>query len=229
MFPLYDENRFKITPYVTWGLIIANALVFIWEINYTQWFNDEQAFEIMLRTYGVTPSNFEDNATEFSTLSTLVSSMFLHGGFLHIIGNMVFLYVFGDNVEAKFGHGKFLILYLIFGFAGAFAHIFFSFLPGGDPTAPALGASAAISGVLGAYAVFFPFARVVTAVFVVFLIRLVRIPAILYLGFWFLLQFFSGASGVSEGVGYWAHVGGFVAGFLAAGVSRLTSAASSRF
>ncbi|MBM3897277.1 MAG: rhomboid family intramembrane serine protease [Thaumarchaeota archaeon] len=136
---------------------------------------------------------------------------------------MVFLYIFGDNVEAKFGHTKFLLLYIIFGFAGALLQIFFAFLQGSDPSIPGIGASAAISGVLGAYVVFFPFNRVVTFVFYFYLARLVRIPAIFYIGFWFLLQFISGAAGVSEGVGYWAHVGGFVAGFAIAGLAKIAN------
>lgn len=183
----------------------------------------------MLQTYGVTPARFiETNVIDVETFSTLISSMFLHGGFLHIIGNMVFLYIFGDNVEAKFGHIKFLLLYFIFGFAGAFMHILFSFMPGGDPLVPAIGASAAISGVLGAYMVFFPFDRIVTVVFYFFFIRLVKIPAIAYLGFWFLLQFISGSLGVSEGVGHWAHVGGFVTGSVVAGFARVTGLARQR-
>lgn len=219
MFPLYDENKFRSWPIMTWALIIANVIAFVWELNYTLWFTNEIALERMLSTYGVTPLRFaEGNAS--GALTTLVTSMFLHADFLHIIGNMVFLYIFGDNVEYKFGHIKFLILYLIFGLAGAFSHILFSFMPGGDPLLPAIGASAAISGVLGAYVVFFPFARVVTLVFFFFFVRLSRIPAYAYIGFWFLLQFINGTVGSGGTVGYWAHVGGFVAGFLVAGLVR---------
>ena len=221
MFPLYDENRFKGRPLVTWALIAVNVLVFVWELDYTGLFVNEDAILKILQNYGATPARFA-GAIDFDTLFTLISSMFLHGGFLHIIGNMVFLYIFGDNIEAKFGHAKFLLLYVIFGLAGAFLQIFFAFLPGGDPSIPAIGASAAISGVLGAYVVFFPFNRVVTVVFYFFFIRLVKIPAIVYLGLWFLLQFLSGAVGASGDVGYWAHVGGFVAGFLVAGFARVT-------
>ena len=220
MFPLYDENRFKGRPFVTWALIAANVIVFLWELDYTKLFLNEDAILKMLQNYGVTPASFV-GAIDSDTLFTLISSMFLHGGFLHIIGNMVFLYIFGDNVEAKFGHAKFLLLYVAFGLAGAFLQIFFAFLPGGDTSIPSIGASAAISGVLGAYVVFFPFNRVVTLVFIFFFARLVRIPAVAYLGLWFLLQFLSGAIGVSDDVGYWAHVGGFVAGFLVASLARM--------
>ena len=225
MFPLYDENRFRSRPFVTWGLIIVNALVFVWELNYTSWFTNEAALEAMLRNYGVTPFRFvEGNGS--NALMTLITSMFLHSDFLHIIGNMVFLYIFGDNVEYKFGHAKFLILYLIFGFAGASAHILLSFIPGGDPFIPAIGASAAISGVLGAYVVYFPFAKVVTLIFFFFFVRLARVPAYAYIGFWFLLQFINGALDSAGTVGYGAHVGGFIAGFLVAGIARVTKVVS---
>ena len=224
MFPLYDENKFRERPLVIWGLIAANVLAFLWELNYTEWFLNEKALLTMLQNYGAIPARFAGNI-DSETLFTLVSSMFLHGGFLHIIGNMVFLYIFGDNVEAKFGHAKFLLLYIIFGFAGALLQIFFAFLPGNDPSIPGIGASAAISGVLGAYVIFFPFNRVITFVFYFYFARLVKIPAIFYLGFWFLLQFINGAAGVSEGVGYWAHIGGFAAGFAVAGFAKVAGLA----
>ncbi len=146
--------------------------------------------------------------------------MFLHGGLLHLGGNLLYLYIFGDNVEDAFGHAKYLGFYLLCGVTASLTHLLVDI----NSTIPAIGASGAISGVLGAYFILYPKARVVTLVFY-FLITFVRIPAVFFLGFWFILQLFSGSVtltyGVASGVAYWAHIGGFVAGVLVALVVRV--------
>jgi hypothetical protein len=145
--------------------------------------------------------------------------MFLHGGLLHLGGNLLYLYIFGDNIEDAFGHAKYLGFYLLCGLAASLTHLLVEITSG----IPAIGASGAISGVLGAYFILYPKARVVTLVFY-FFITFVRIPAVFFLGFWFILQLFSGSLtltyGVASGVAYWAHIGGFAAGVLVALVVR---------
>ncbi len=151
-----------------------------------------------------------------SNWMTVFTSMFMHGGWMHIIGNMLFLWVFGDNIEDKFGHFKYLLFYLASGVAAVLLHVAI----GSSSEIPVVGASGAIAGVLGAYIVLFPFSRVRTIIFFIF-ITIVRIPAIILLGLWFLLQFFSGVGSLMPaeqggGVAYWAHIGGFVVGLLVA-------------
>jgi hypothetical protein len=145
--------------------------------------------------------------------------MFLHGGLLHLGGNLLYLYIFGDNIEDAFGHAKYLGFYLLCGLAASLTHLLVEI----NSIVPAIGASGAISGVLGAYFILYPKARVVTLIFY-FFITFVRIPAVFFLGFWFILQLFSGSVtltyGVASGVAYWAHIGGFVAGMLIALVVR---------
>jgi membrane associated rhomboid family serine protease len=156
-------------------------------------------------------------------LAPLVTAMFLHGGFLHVIGNMLFLWVFGDNVEDRFGHVGFLAFYLLAGVAANYAHV----LINPASVVPTIGASGAVAGVLGAYILFYPGARVVTLVPLGFFLQVVELPAFLFLGIWFLIQFASGffslGTGManSGGVAWWAHVGGFAAGFLLAVPSRV--------
>jgi membrane associated rhomboid family serine protease len=156
-------------------------------------------------------------------LYTLFTSMFMHAGWLHLFGNMLFLYVFGDNIEDAFGHAGYLVFYIISGLAAAFAHIviiFFAPVIGNligismnsDLTAGVVGASGAISGVLGAYIVLYPKAKIVALVFYFIL----PVPAIIFLGFWFIMQWFYGFFDISGGVAYWAHIGGFIAGMILA-------------
>ena len=171
--------------------------------------------EDVVYAFGMIPRNI----IQGHDLHTLLSSMFLHGGLLHLGGNMLYLYIFGDNIEDAFGHVKYLGFYLLCGLAASLTHLAVAISSG----VPAIGASGAISGVLGAYFVLYPKARVVTLVFY-FFITFVRIPAVFFLGFWFILQLFSGSVtltyGVASGVAYWAHIGGFVAGVLVALVVR---------
>lgn len=193
-----------------WTLIILNALVFYWE--FTQEF-DERIFII----YGETPAL----VMQGKQLYTLMTSMFIHVDLWHIFGNMLYLFIFGDNVEDRLGHAKFLVLYLVFGIAGGLVHSSITVTSGGyEQFIPAVGASGAISGVLGAYIVFYPRARIVSIILSYFFFRLARIPAYIFIGFWFILQILY--SGGDSSVAYLAHVGGFLAGFIIAILFRAT-------
>ncbi len=204
MFPLYDENKSRTLPIITWTLIIANVLVFWWE--FTQGFNNN-----IFITYGEVPALILQGKRLFS----LVTSMFLHGDFLHIIGNMIYLFIFGDNVEDRFGHTKYFLLYLIFGIVGGLTHSIIAVLSGGvNAFIPAVGASGAIAGILGAYVVFFPNARIMSIVPSFFFVRLARVPALIFIGFWFIIQLLYSSSITT--VAYMAHIGGFIVGLIVA-------------
>jgi membrane associated rhomboid family serine protease len=180
---------------VVYALIAANVLAFLWELS---------APDVL--DYALVPARF----TAHPSVGPIVTSMFLHGGWLHLIGNMLYLWIFGDNVEDRVGHGRFVLLYLAGGAAAALAQIYMA----PDSRIPMVGASGAIAAVLGAYIVLYPHARVYTLVPLFF--GIVPVPAVVYLGFWFVLQLLSGAAslGMTEqgGVAFFAHVGGFVAG-----------------
>jgi membrane associated rhomboid family serine protease len=208
--PLRDNIPTRTFPGVTIALIAANVLVFVFQLSLGP--SSGSAF---IAAFGAVPAQFTGAAAHaapvLSPPLTLFSSMFLHGGLLHLLGNMVFLWIFGNNVEDSTGHLRFLVFYLLCGLAGALAHI------AANPasTVPMVGASGAISGVLGAYFLLYPFARIETLVFLGFFAQTVRIPAFFFLGFWFLMQSLSGAASVGTrggGVAFFAHVGGFVAG-----------------
>jgi membrane associated rhomboid family serine protease len=211
MFPLGDDNSMRrTTPYVTFVLIAINVLVFLLELQSGDAFIQEWAF---------VPGRFSDNPG--ANIATIFSAMFMHGGWLHLGGNMLYLWIFGDNVEDRFGHVKFLIFYLLCGIAATFAQYYVS--PGS--TIPNVGASGAIAGVLGAYILMFPQARVNVLVGN----QMVAMPALIVLGFWIVLQLFSGVGSIAYtdestrdmgGVAYMAHVGGFVAGLLMAFLFR---------
>ena len=186
-FPYKDENVSKSTPYVTYALIAVNVIVFIISLA---------DFENIITTYGFKPSEF--------VLITLLTSVFLHGGIEHIFGNMWFLFMFGDNVEDKFGKIKYIIFYLAAGLVATLAHYMMNI----GSNIPAIGASGAISGVLGAYIVFFPHAKVHT---IGPFYQRFTIPAYVMLGIWFLMQFFGVFAGAG-GIAFWAHIGGFVFG-----------------
>jgi membrane associated rhomboid family serine protease len=200
MFPTGDETRRYTHPIIVYMLIGFNTGVFILE------FSDPWAYELMILQYGFIPRLLTLDPLE--GVLRMFTSMFLHADVLHIFGNMLFLYVFGDNVEDRMGHVKFLFFYLFSGFAASLAHFMI------DPFSmvPAIGASGAISGVMGAYMVMFPFARV--RVFYRFF--MVRLPAVVYLGFWFLMQLFESMLPEYAGIAYWAHIGGFITGVIVA-------------
>ena len=217
MIPLRDDNPSKTVPFITRGLIVANVLVFVYELSLSDTTHE------FLREWGVVPGRLFASLTGDTSLPvellTLLTSMFLHGGWLHLIGNMWYLWIFGDNVEDRMGHARFLLFYLA---AGVFSAVVHSALIPGSPM-PTVGASGAIAGVLGAYAFAFPRARVLTLVPILFFFQIIAIPALILLGIWFAFQFiagtmsFGGASGAapgSGGVAWWAHIAGFVFGFL---------------
>ena len=199
MIPIGDDNSGrKITPLVTYILIFINLVVFFLELNGGNAFIEKWAF---------IPSRFlADPSADFPTLFT---SMFMHAGWMHLIGNMVYLWIFGDNVEDRFGHGKFIIFYLLCGLGALFAQMAFNT----DSSIPNVGASGAISGVLAAYLLLYPKGRIK-----VFMGRgIIQAPALMVIGLWILLQVFSGigslqTTGQQGGVAYMAHIGGFVAG-----------------
>jgi len=215
--PLRDDNPTRIVPYVTYGLIAINILVFLYELSLGP------ALDPFFRTWAVVPREL---TLSFSgqlppqllpEWITLLTSQFLHGGFLHVAGNMLFLWIFGNNVEDQLGHVKYLIFYLACGALAALSQWFFS----AYSTVPSLGASGAIAGVMGAYILKFPKASVLTLIPLGFFITTARIPAAFFLGFWFVQQAFYGAASLnvptnigmeSGGVAYWAHAGGFVFG-----------------
>jgi membrane associated rhomboid family serine protease len=203
MFPVSDVIPSRTTPVITIGLIALNAAAFLFELTLSD--RELQAF---MQSYGVVPADL--------TWSSVVTSMFLHGGWLHVLGNMLYLWIFGDNVEDRMGHGRFLLFYLGCGAAAALGQA----ATNPSSVVPMVGASGAIAGVMGAYFVLFPQSRVLTAVFIVFFMDLIEIPAIFFLGIWFLMQFFSGvgslgADSASGGVAFWAHIVGFAVGALA--------------
>ena len=202
MFPIRDHNPSGKTPYVTFALIAINVLIFI---SYF-WSQNEFQLNTFFMTWGLVP----ERAMAGARYETIITSMFLHGGWMHLAGNMLFLWIFGDNLEEQMGHFGFLIFYLAAGAAAGFAQV----LPDPASTIPMVGASGAIAGVMGGYLLLFPRAKVdVLFIFVVFF-RIFAIPAWVVLGLWFLLQVLSGVSSPGDmgGVAYWAHAGGFVAG-----------------
>ena len=226
MLPIRDENPKPpgYRPYVTYALILINVLVFFWEISVTQQifeFTNKSAEEILLN-YGTVPVVITNGIDEhnYGVIGSIFSSMFLHAGVIHIGGNMLFLWIFGDNIEFKFGRGKYLALYLFWGLVAGFVHVL------SDPSSqvPAIGASGAISGVLGAYLILFPNAKVVTFIFMGFFTRLARISAKWYLPFWFIFQnvlpALIGSSG--SGVAFFAHIGGFLIGLLSGFIYKKT-------
>ncbi len=211
MFPLRDENPSLTTPVVTRALIVANVVVFLYELLLGP---DLPHF---VREFALVPRRFELAMHGLAPISSaalpLLSSIFLHGGWPHLIGNMWYLWIFGDNIEDRVGHAGFLFFYLAGGLFSGLIHV----LTNTSSTLPTVGASGAIAGVLGAYAAAFPRARVITLVPLFPIFPVVALPALLVLGFWFVMQFASGtlalAAGVSGGVAWWAHIGGFAYGY----------------
>ena len=202
MIPLRDVIPSRTTPYITTTIIVLNAVAWLFEVTLPQ-----DVLNQFLATYGVVPASFSP--------PTLVTSMFLHGSWMHVIGNMWYLWIFGDNVEDRLGHGRFIVFYLICGIAAAIGQIAM------DPTStlPTIGASGAIAGVMGAYFVLYPRSRVLTLIPLIIFWEVIELPAFVLLGFWFIMQLFSaGAIAVtasshgSGGVAFAAHVAGFLVG-----------------
>jgi membrane associated rhomboid family serine protease len=216
--PLRDENPIKITPYVTYGLIAANILIFIYELTLAP-----PQLDGFFHLFAVVPRELTASLNGINVhqpvpeMLTLVTSQFLHAGFTHVGFNMLFLWIFGNNIEEELGSVKYLIFYLICGVLAALSQWFFS----ANSAVPSLGASGAIAGVMGAYILKFPNARIVTFIPLGFFFTTVRVPAVFFLGFWFLQQAFNSVAMLeapanvgmeSGGVAYWAHAGGFIFG-----------------
>jgi len=231
MFPLSDENPRNRLPFATIALIVLNVLV--WTL--LQGLGSESSLAESLCLFGLVPGDLLGNINPGTRIAlspnlvcqfdgignptSLLTSMFMHGGWFHIIGNMWFLWVFGDNVEDVMGPIRFVVFYLLCGLAAAFAQI----LADTSSTIPMVGASGAIGGVMGAYALLFPRVRVKTLIFLGFYVTVLSVPAIFMLGYWFVLQLLQGLPALGStqgGVAFWAHIGGFLAGVALIGLFR---------
>jgi membrane associated rhomboid family serine protease len=212
MIPLRDTIKSRTIPYVNYMLIAVSVLVFLFELSLGS------RLDAFVNTFGVIPARvsaviFEGSAVSLGAVLPLFTSMFLHGGWMHLIGNMLYLYIFGDNVEDRLGHGAYLLFYLLVGIGASLVEVYFS-----QPSIiPVVGASGAIAGVLGAYFILYPRARVLTLIPLVFFFPIIEVSAFFFLGFWLVMQFLQGslsygAEASGGGVAWWAHTGGFVAG-----------------
>ena len=219
MIPFRDNIPSRSFPIITLLLITANCAVFWFELSLGRHLN------AALYEFAVIPARFQlpaSPATISSNGLDILTSMFLHGGWIHLIGNMWFLWIFGDNVEDVLGRGRFLIFYICCGFIASLLHIYFNI----DSPVPSIGASGAVAGVLGAYLVTYPFARILTMVPLFFFWPVVELPAILVLGSWFLIQLLNGTASldpvmaVQSQVAWWAHVGGFLSGIVLLGLMK---------
>ncbi len=220
MFPLRDTIPSRRTAWVTRGLLAANLAAFALEVG------QGRNLEALLYRFGVVPAHWVLSAPGDlfgwpALFLTLLTSQFLHGGLFHLASNMLYLWIFADNVEDRLGHGRFLLLYLGSGIAAGVTQLLMS----PQASIPMVGASGAIAGVLGAYLLMFPSARIVTIIPVLFVWQTVELPAFLFLGMWFLLQWFEGLQLIGQvanvgGVAFWAHIGGFISGMAGVAVLR---------
>lgn len=208
--PIHDENPTQTIAWVTISLIIANVLVFVYELSLGN------ALDIFIKEYTMIPY-LVVQFPSVGTYSTIFTSIFLHGSWIHIIGNMLYLWIFGNNIEDILGHGRFFIFYLLCGLGGTVGHI----LSNPNSHIPSLGASGAIAGVLAAYLILYPLASIDVAVPIFIFIKIIRLPAIIVIGFWFILQLVNSYTIItsptiqsSGGVAWFAHIGGFITGFL---------------
>lgn len=211
MIPLRDDNPSSSRPITTYLIVAICTLVFLFMLT----LGSGSRAEAFIFTWGATPAAIagRSGGSPLAAYTTIVTSMFMHGGWFHLIGNMLYLWIFGDNVEDLMGHVGFGAFYLIAGVAATLTHVFLN----AGSTVPLVGASGAIAGVLGAYLVLFPRARILSLVPFGFFSRLVEVPALFFLPIWFLLQFLQGVAdiaGTGGGVAWWAHIGGFVAGIV---------------
>lgn len=222
MIPIGDSPRRRTFPWVTVLLVLANVAVFLHELSLSG-----RQLDRFVQSLGTIPVEILSGydippAAPGSVFFTLVTAMFVHAGFLHIGSNMLYLWVFGDNIEDTFGHVAFAVFYLVSGVAAGLTHVFVN----ASSTIPSVGASGAVAGVLGAYLLLFPNAQVRTLLFIGPFITITRMPALLLIGFWFITQLLSGlmslevATGQTSGVAFWAHIGGFVVGLVIAAVFR---------
>ncbi|MEC9347646.1 MAG: rhomboid family intramembrane serine protease [Pseudomonadota bacterium] len=211
MIPLHDENRTHLTPWISRIIVGICVAVFLWQLSLT---GDAQ--ELAVWRFGMVPAFLNGAATPHPDIGalwpplTLITSAFLHGDVMHILGNMLYLWVFGDNVEDAMGHWRFVVFYVLCAIAAALSQMLVD--PGA--TTPMIGASGAIAGVLAGYLLIFPRSRVVLGIPVIFMLIPVRLPAVLVIGFWIALQVFNVVDGGDEGVAWYAHIGGFAAGLV---------------
>lgn len=217
MFPVSDVIPSRTTPWVTISLIVLNAAAFLYQLQL-----DRPGVQLLWQLFGVVPAAFSWTA--------VLTSLFLHAGWMHLLGNMLYLWIFGDNVEDTLGHGRFLLFYLACGAAAALGQT--AVLP--DSRIPMIGASGAIAGVMGAYFLMYPHSRVITVVFLVVFFDVIEVPAIFFLGLWFVKELFTGVGSLGTrsltgGVAVWAHVAGFAAGAAAGLVWRLGGGARRRY
>ena len=226
MIPLRDRNPTRSTPVVTFGLIAACFIVFAVEL-WISFDGGDRALERFLDQWGAVPSKISAAIDQGNYLAPpllgILTSMFLHGGWLHILGNMLFLWIFGNNVEDRLGRIPFLVFYVLGGLAAGLSQVWIA----PDSTAPLVGASGAIAAVLGVYFVLWPGARITSLVFLGFFYQLAEVPALIVLGYWFVLQLLSGvtslgAATAESGVAFFAHIGGFGVGMAVGLVVRLT-------
>ncbi len=214
MIPIRDVNPSRSFPLMTIIIIVMNALIFLYEMSLGK------NLEGFFNNFALIPAQYfslgqQDGFHLIERCYPFVTSQFLHGGWMHIIGNMWMFWIFGDNIEDRLGHFKFVLFYLLCGVAAGITHVYTN----SSSPIPTVGASGAIAGVMGAYVLLYPRAKVKTVIPVFFFIQIVDLPAFLFLGIWFLIQFFSGAlalasGGTYGGVAWWAHIGGFVVGIV---------------
>jgi membrane associated rhomboid family serine protease len=210
MIPIRDTIRSKNYPVVNITIIILNVLLFIIELSQGEGLNR------FIYTYGLVPARYSITSissyfTPGQQLLSFISFMFLHGGLLHLLGNMWSLYIFGDNVEDRLGHLRYLLFYLLCGFASGISHLLINW----NSQIPTIGASGAIAGVMGAYMILYPKSRILTLIPIFFFFQFIEIPAVFFLGIWFIFQFLSAAgTGGQGGIAWWAHIGGFIFGII---------------
>ena len=205
-FPFSDDNPTPSTPVICYILIAVCAFIFLWQFTLPK-----HLYESAVYSFGVVPASLlGNNASSIPPLLTVITSMFMHGSWMHLISNMVYLWIFGDNIEDSMGRGRFILFYLACGFVAAFTQAMI------DPTSeiPMIGASGAVAGILGAYLLLHPKANVNVLFWIIIFITTVRVPAFIVLGVWIVGQFFSVTGGGEGGVAYFAHIGGFLAGMI---------------
>jgi membrane associated rhomboid family serine protease len=219
MFPLSDENPTRRTPILTWLLILINIGVFVWQLQFSPQELTRVFFEL-----SVVPANIAENPFSLETALDILRSMFFHGGFAHIAFNMLYMYLFADNVEDRLGRVPFLLLYFISGIMAVVAQVIITFATGANPNVPMVGASGAIAGVLGSYLIMYPGVSVRGIVPLGWFAFFTKLPAWIVLGFWFVLQVVNGIASLGAesqfggGVAFFAHIGGFVAGMVLTGI-----------
>jgi len=209
MIPIADESPRRYVPVINYLLIVINIVAFFYQPV------DPQARKLFFTSYGLIPSNVSDFPSDFLVYTSIFSSMFIHADIMHLLGNLLYLWIFGDNIEYVLGHLRYFVFYIVVGIGAALMQILF--IP--ESSIPMIGASGAISGVLGAYLVKFPRNRVSILLFFFIIIRIIKVPAVLAIGLWVLFQlynvYFSGGNSPEQGgVAWFAHIGGFLSGFI---------------